>query len=122
MNREVNEDYLKNLNVSLVPINRYLSVSNWDLDLVKTVQNIECSVQLFTCYIQCRPFLVNITFNLCEFNGKSKHFYVNMLYRSVPKNSTNLLRSCPVPPVNIFFGFSLTLLLFFIILGPLLHT
>lgn len=54
-------------------------------------------MQLFTCYNDCHPFLVNITFNLCSLDGKSGSFYLNAIFRSADPKYTNILPAkCPI--------------------------
>lgn len=103
---EANEDYFKNTTCLLKPINRYVSHVNGDADLVKTLTNYECTIQFFSCYNGCHPYFTNLTFDMCDFNGKSKHLYANTIYRSIQKNETNVLKPCPLLPVTIsFFDF-----------------
>lgn len=76
MHWETNNDFFNNSKIYLKPLNRHVSHINADTDLLKPLNNYECTVQLYSCYNSCQPYLINITFNMCEFNGKSKHFYV----------------------------------------------
>lgn len=54
--------------------------------------------QLFTCYTDCRPFLVDTTTNFCKLNGKSSSYFLNMIYKAFKSYPTNIIPGeCPYP-------------------------
>lgn len=92
-----NETYLVDTKYDLRSVSRYESYMDFETRLIRPITNISMHWQLFTCYNDCHPFLVNITFSLCSLDGKSGNFYINSIYRSSSRTQTNLLPAkCPL--------------------------
>lgn len=93
---EANETYLADTKYDLISVDRYHSYTDFETRLIKPISNLSVHFQLYTCYNDCHPYLLNVTFDLCSADGKSGNYYVNSIFRTASSTLTNLLPTkCP---------------------------
>lgn len=89
--------WVENATCHLKVVGRNDVVANMDMDIKETFKNVTIHFQLFKFYNQFRPFLIDITFNMCDvLKQKSiSNFYVNQLKRVLSKYGNNGVK-CPM--------------------------
>lgn len=91
INCEPNSNYLDNVTCELNVIGRQVVVANMEWDAKKDLKNLTVHFQLFKFYNQFRPFLIDVTFNLCDVAQKkvASNFYSNLVVRVISKISNS---------------------------------
>ncbi|KAL5283740.1 hypothetical protein ACFFRR_006171 [Megaselia abdita] len=91
-----NETFFENTKCTLRSVDRYHSYIDIETNLIRTLYNISGHGQLFSCYNNCHPFLMNITFNACTNRGNTGSYFVNMVYRIFARSPSNFnFGRCP---------------------------
>lgn len=96
MENKANESYVKISKEVLRPVDRYHSYIDFEVDLLRPVSSLYMRAQLYTCFTDCHPFLVDMTANICKFDELSSSYYLNMLHKALKMFPTNVIPGkCP---------------------------
>lgn len=102
---EANAEYTEHVTCGLKVIGRNVVVANMELDTKRPFKNISVNFKMFKFYNQFRPFLVNVSFNVCDLLGKKiqSNFFNNLMIRVLAKYSNSV--KCPLE-VSYFYRLS----------------
>lgn len=91
INCEPNAEYLDNVTCELNVIGRQVVVANIEWDAKTAFNNLTVHFKLFKFYNQFRPFLIDVTFNVCDVAHKrvASNFYSNLVVRVISKISNS---------------------------------
>lgn len=97
---EANPKYVENATCELNVIGRQVVVANMEMEAKNALKNLTVHFQLFKFYNQFRPFLINVTFNVCDIVYKKvpSNFYSNLVIRTISKFS-NSQEKCSIEKV-----------------------
>lgn len=88
---EPNSKWVENATCALNVIGRQVVVANMEMDTKNALKNLTVHFKLYKFYNQFRPFLIDVTFNVCDVVRKKgpSNFYSNLVVRVLSKFSNS---------------------------------
>ncbi|XP_054087786.1 uncharacterized protein LOC105211853 [Zeugodacus cucurbitae] len=92
-----NARYIRNATCGIKAVNRYRSHTNMESDIVNKLRNVSLNLQIFlrNSANKFKPFLVNVTANLCSILDKRNFPAYTTIVMNILKEVSNVNHSCP---------------------------
>ncbi|XP_018800025.1 PREDICTED: uncharacterized protein LOC108975767 [Bactrocera latifrons] len=92
-----NARYIRNATCGIKAINRYRAHTNMESDIVDRLRNVSLNLQIFqrNSANRFKPFLVNVTANLCSILDKRNFPAYTKIVMNILKEVSNVNHSCP---------------------------
>ncbi|KAL5284317.1 hypothetical protein ACFFRR_006540 [Megaselia abdita] len=88
--------WAENVTCDLKVMGRNVVFANMEMDVKRPLNNISVHFQIFKFYNQFRPFIVDVSFSVCDVLSKKSesNFYINSMLRILSKFSNAV--KCPL--------------------------
>ncbi|XP_036346152.1 uncharacterized protein LOC118755424, partial [Rhagoletis pomonella] len=92
-----NARYIRNSTCGIKAVSRYRSHTNMECDIVDRLKNVSLNLQLFlrNTANHYKPFLVNVTANLCKILDRRNFPAYTTTVMNILKEVSNVNHSCP---------------------------